>query len=121
MFHNSFHEEIPPNVQFEFPLEQLESCNLLSCFLGEEADHHFATSSFQVVVEGDAVLPKPPFLQLKPLQALINAMGHPPFGNAVLSTANCENQHSGQDHNFLAHVVLTKLELFCRFVIIMDE
>lgn len=37
--------------------------------------------------------------------ALINAIGHPPVGNAVLSTATCESQHSGQDHLFLVHVV----------------
>lgn len=67
------------------------------------------------------VFPEPAFLQLKPLQALINAIGHSPVGNAVLSTANSENQHSAQDHHFLAHVVLTKLKLFYRFVIVMDE
>ena len=64
---NSFGEGIFPNIQSKPPLVQFEavSSHPIACYLGEEADTHLATASFQVVVESDKVSPQPPFLQAK--------------------------------------------------------
>lgn len=64
-----FSEEVLPDVQPGPPLAQLEaisSCHITSC-LGEEADPHLATPSFQVVIKSRKVSPEP-LLQTKQLQ-----------------------------------------------------
>ncbi|NXW09053.1 MELT protein, partial [Fregetta grallaria] len=55
MLDHPFREEIFPNTQSKSPLAQLKSvpsCPIVS-YLGEKADPHLATTSFQVIVEGD--------------------------------------------------------------------
>ncbi|KAJ7422583.1 hypothetical protein WISP_37280 [Willisornis vidua] len=58
-------EEIPPDVQSEPLLAQLKAIS--SCpgadHLGEEPDPPLATTSSQVVVESEKVIPEPPFVQ----------------------------------------------------------
>ncbi|RMC00653.1 hypothetical protein DUI87_23270 [Hirundo rustica rustica] len=61
-YNHPFCEEIPYNVQPKLALAQLEmmfSCPVTGC-LGEEANSHLATTSFQVVVESGKVSSKPP-------------------------------------------------------------
>ena len=67
MLDNPFGKEIFPNIQSKPPLAQLEAISScpVACYLGEETITHLATTSFQVVVEGDEVSPQPPFLQAK--------------------------------------------------------
>jgi len=57
VYYHSFWEEIFPNIQPESPLAQIKaitSC-LITNYLGEEANIHITTISFQVVVEIDKV------------------------------------------------------------------
>ncbi|KAJ7404034.1 hypothetical protein BTVI_74001 [Pitangus sulphuratus] len=63
---NPFSEKIPPDVQTEPSLVQLEAVSScpVTC-LGEEANPHLAITSFQVVIQGDEVPPVPPLLQAK--------------------------------------------------------
>ncbi|KAK4812334.1 hypothetical protein QYF61_017111 [Mycteria americana] len=67
MLDNPFSEEIFPNTQSKPPLAQLEaiSSHPMACYLGEEANTHLSTTSFQVVVESGKVSPQPPLLQAK--------------------------------------------------------
>ncbi|KAF4793078.1 hypothetical protein TURU_114682 [Turdus rufiventris] len=64
MFNNPFHEEIPPDVQPEPSLAQLEAIfsHPITCYLGEEANPHLATSFFQAVAEIAKFPSDPPFL-----------------------------------------------------------
>ncbi|KAK4816266.1 LOW QUALITY PROTEIN: hypothetical protein QYF61_014338 [Mycteria americana] len=64
---NPFSGEKFPNIQSKPPLVQLEaiSSHPITCYLGEEADPHLSTTSFQVVVGSKKVSPQPPFLQPK--------------------------------------------------------
>ena len=59
-------EEVFLNVQPESPLMQLEA--ILSCpiasYMGEEAIPHLTTTSPQVVVERDRIIPEPPLLAM---------------------------------------------------------
>lgn len=67
MFNNPFHEEIPPSVQPESPLAQLEafpSCPVTGC-LEEETNPHLVTLSFHGVVEGNKLSPELSFFQAK--------------------------------------------------------
>lgn len=63
-------EEILPNIQPEPPLAQLEAISSWpeTGSLGEEANPHLPTVSFQVTLESDKVPPESPFLQAKPPQ-----------------------------------------------------
>ncbi|KAK4818658.1 hypothetical protein QYF61_017266 [Mycteria americana] len=66
MFDNPFSEEIFPNIHSKPPLvqpEAISSCPI-TCYSGKETNTHLATTSFQVVVEGNKVSPAP-FLQAK--------------------------------------------------------
>ena len=67
MLDNPFGEDIFPNIQSKLPLAQPEaiSSHSVAYYLGEEANTHVATTSFQVVVESDKVPPQPAFLQTK--------------------------------------------------------
>ncbi|KAK4824387.1 LOW QUALITY PROTEIN: hypothetical protein QYF61_014047 [Mycteria americana] len=67
MLDNTFSEVKFPNIQSKPPLAQLEAISScpITCYLGEEADPHLSTTSFQVVVESNKVSPQPPFLQAK--------------------------------------------------------
>lgn len=49
MVDNPFSEEILPDTQPEPPLVQIEaiSSHLVTCYLGDEADTHLTTTSFQ--------------------------------------------------------------------------
>jgi len=67
MLHNSFSEEIFPNIQPKPPLAQLQAIasHPITSYLGEETNTHLITTAFQVVVESDKVSPQPPLLQTK--------------------------------------------------------
>ncbi|KAK4819784.1 hypothetical protein QYF61_011384 [Mycteria americana] len=67
MLDNPFSEVKFPNIQSKPPLAQLEAISScpITCYLGEETDHHLSTTSFQVVVESNKVSHQPPFLQAK--------------------------------------------------------
>ena len=59
---HSFGEEIVPNIQPERSLAQLKaipSCPMAND-MGEEANPHLTTASFQGVVEGYKISPEPP-------------------------------------------------------------
>ncbi|KAK4832875.1 hypothetical protein QYF61_025971 [Mycteria americana] len=70
MLDSPFGEEIFPDIQSKPPLVQLEAVSScpMACYLGEEADTHLTTTSFQVVVESDKVSPQPLLLQAKQSQ-----------------------------------------------------
>lgn len=57
-----FSGEILPVVQPEPPLAEFEA---MYPFLGEEADSHLTTTSFQIVVESNEVSAELPFFQTK--------------------------------------------------------
>jgi len=63
MSNYSFCEEILPNIQSVAPilvqLEAIASSSIIS-YLGEEANTHLTTVSFQAVVETHKVSPEPP-------------------------------------------------------------
>lgn len=62
---HSLGEEVFPTIQPESPLAQVEAIpsSLIACDVGEEADPHHATASFQILIESDKVFPKPPLFQ----------------------------------------------------------
>lgn len=62
IFNTTFHEEIPPDVQTESPLEQLEA----GC-VGQEANPQLGTTSFQAVIESSKV----------PLSLLLSSLKSP--------------------------------------------
>jgi len=67
MSHCSLKEEFFPNIQPEPPLAQLEaipSCPVAS-YMGEEANPHLTTTSFQGIVESSKFSSEPPLLQTK--------------------------------------------------------
>uniref|UniRef100_A0A8C9LFA0 Receptor ligand binding region domain-containing protein n=1 Tax=Pavo cristatus TaxID=9049 RepID=A0A8C9LFA0_PAVCR len=55
-------EEIFPNIQPESPPVKVGaiSSSPVACYMGEEADPHLTTTSFEVVVESDKVSSEPP-------------------------------------------------------------
>ena len=54
------------------------------CYLGEEADSHLTTTSFQVAVESDKISPEPPLLQTE----------LPPFPQLLLIRLVLQTLHS---------------------------
>jgi len=70
MLDYSFREEIFPNIQPEPALVQLKAIasHPIARYVGEEADPHPATISYQGVVESNKVSPDSSLLQIKKLQ-----------------------------------------------------
>jgi len=60
-------EEVFPNIQSKPLLAQFKaiSSRPIAHYLGEEANTHLTTTSFQVAVKRDKVPPQPPLLQSK--------------------------------------------------------
>ena len=57
--------EIFPNIQPEPPLAQFEAIpsHPIASYMGEESNPHLTTTSLQVAVESNKVIPEPPLLQ----------------------------------------------------------
>jgi len=67
MPHNSFSEEISPNIQHKPPLVQLEAISAypITWCAGEKPSPHLVIDSFKVTVKYNNVSPEPFFLQAK--------------------------------------------------------
>jgi len=67
---HSLSKEIFPNIQSKLPLTPLEAIasRPITSYLGEETNSCLTTTSFQVGVESNKVLPQPLLLQTKQLQ-----------------------------------------------------